>query len=204
MREGWEREGEGREREEERRERGEREEEEREGERRERGRKRGEREGGRGEREGGREGERDKNIKGRGFNCFHNKLIPRMPSVCQIDLSPWNTLLYWKFPLCRKRHTWKLVVIHIQLSVPNPFARTIVRNSHIYGYFFFTQEVHSIFKFAHPPNVVILLATNLITSLNNCDRQKAPSSKGPGNSTNRQRLKRTNIAIRPPAGLKRQ
>ena len=85
----------------------------REGGRGERVRKRGEREEegrerGRNRRE--REGRRDKNMKGKGLNCFHNKLIPRMPSVCHIDLSPWNTLLYWKFPLCRKGHTWKLVL----------------------------------------------------------------------------------------------
>ena len=70
------------------------------------------------------------------------------------------------------------------------------------GYFFFTQQLHSIYALAHPPNVIILFATNLITSLNNCDWQETPSSKGPGNSTDRQCLKGTDIAIRLPAGLK--
>ena len=80
-----------------------------------------------------------------------------------------------------------------------PFTQTIVRNSHIYG--LFITQLHSIFKFAHPPNL-ILLSTNLVTSLNNCDWQETPSSKSPGNSTDRQCLKGTDIAIRLPAGLK--
>ena len=138
-----------------------------------------------------------------GFNCFLNKLIPRMPSVCHIDLSPWNTLLYWKFPLCRKQHTWKLVIeSYSHPTVPNSFARTIVRNSKATS--FSHKKSTQFTRLLTPQMLVILLATNLITSLNNCDWQKTPSSKGPSNSTDRQCLKGTNIAICLPVGLKRQ